>query len=116
MGRSREMIAIANAVGVPHGDGDAFEVVIDGTKVLISADTNSGTIVGLALQVPRGALPHVYFRREDDDDRSAKARGINVEAQTGDERFDMRVYIEADLPEPAVQALLSAVEARVAIV
>src|SRR5690242_9374661 len=113
MARSSEMEAIATALRAPPGDGDSFRVVHDGVEVSLSTETNSGTIVGLSLQVARAGLPEVVLRREDDDDRSAKARGINVEAQTGDARFDVRVYIETDIPERAVQHLLAAPEARV---
>jgi hypothetical protein len=142
MARSKEMQSIAAALGLPAGDGDAFEVVRDGVKVVLDTVTNSGTIVGMSLIArrpdarpppgPRFAGPHgdaahrligppvgsslIVFRREDDEDRSAKARGINVEAQTGDGRFDAFVYIETDLPEAAVNKALQAAEARAAVV
>ena len=116
MGRSREMQAIATALHAPPGDGDVLTVTRGGVDVSLSVETSSGTITGLSLQVARGGLPEVVLRREDDDDRSAKARGINVEAQTGDQHFDVRVYIETDIPEIAVQRLLAAPEVRVAVV
>ncbi|MBL8684330.1 MAG: hypothetical protein JNK05_34465 [Myxococcales bacterium] len=37
----------------------------------------------------------IVLRHEDDEDRSAKERGINVEWQTGDRMFDDAVYVSA---------------------
>lgn len=54
----------------------------------------------------------VLLRSETRQDRLGKALFINREAQTGDEAFDDRVYIETDAPSSLVEALLGRDDVR----
>jgi len=54
----------------------------------------------------------VLLRIETGQDRIGKALLINREAQTGDQPFDDRVYIETDAPSSLVEALLGQPEVR----
>ena len=59
-------------------------------------------------------LPAMTLREENDRDRLGKSLGLNLELQTGDERFDAGVYIECD--EPSATAMLSSPEVRAGVI
>lgn len=57
----------------------------------------------------------IVLRREDDEDRESKLRGINVEWQTGDASFDASVYVSAPNHDAAVYSAVINSDVRAAI-
>jgi len=116
----RELGAVAQALGVRHEGARVLEVEVNGALVTFELEINSGTVVGLTLTlVPPGpALPDepaILLRREVAADRAGKQRGINVEVQLGDPRFDQEVYVDSDAREDEVQRVLAAPSVRGAV-
>ena len=59
--------------------------------------------------------PEIFLRRENGLDRLGKRLGINREVETGDAKFDHRVYVRSETEQPVVEALLAPAETRAAV-
>lgn len=120
-GAYKQLREVANALGVQWSGAPELKVRIDGTPVRFDLDINSGTVVGVEVRVafegpPRAnAALQIELRRETDQDREGKARGITREVQTGIAGFDHAVFIDENTSEGDVKRLLASDETRAAV-
>jgi hypothetical protein len=115
VGPYKELAAIAAAFDVPHAGAPAIEIEFAGARIAIELSLNSGTVDGATFQV-MGRWPSVCLRKELDEDRESKARGITRELQTGDPAFDQQVFVESDEPDALLRRLLSDGKRRRAVI
>ncbi len=108
-----EFRLLASKFGLPFGEASSVELDIDGTRVQLSLDINSGTVVGVTVKVwlrepglAQHAPPSLRFRRETAADRRHKAAQVSVEVQLDDLDFDREVYIDADAMPHEVKRVL----------
>ncbi len=107
MGAYDQMRPIAEAYGLPPTGDPTLELELEGVKMIVSVDLNSGSVVGLTIELRTHALPEIELRRETETDIEGKDRGINRELQLGDSEFDPLVYIETHASDESVSGVLA---------
>ena len=80
----------------------------DGLTCILSSRTLTPSLAPGALP----ELPVMRLRQENDRDRLGKILRLNREVQTGDARFDARIYVECDAARGAGSAVLASPEVR----
>jgi hypothetical protein len=118
-GPYEELAGIAQALGVAHHGARVLEVSVNGATVTFELEINSGSVVGLRLKLlPEGPVlpdsPSISLRAEREDERAGKRRGIAVEVQLGDDRFDEAVYVDSDATDGEVKRVLASPGVRAA--
>jgi hypothetical protein len=91
------------------------EVACDGIACKLGININSGTVTGLDHFASTTGFPFIRLLREMPSHMEAKASGVAMEVQTGDEAFDDQVYIESPASEADVLTVLSSPAVRKAI-
>ncbi len=113
-GKYEELVPLMREFG--HDEkASQVSVTVDGIVIMVSISLNSGTVTGIEMAAAAPDLFDMRFVREDGLHRKAKAKGISVEAQTGDAAFDDAVYIESKMSADSVRAVLAPPAVRKAI-
>lgn len=113
-GAYRQLDDFARTIGAPSG-ALSHTVKCDGLDCHVSIELNSGTPCGLELTAATRGFPEIRLTRETDEEVYAKERGVTREVQTGDARFDARVFIDSDAVDADVLAVLEPPAVRAAI-
>jgi hypothetical protein len=106
---------VASRFGREHRGAPQLHLDLEGARVVASFRLSSGSITGMTIEVRSGPYRAIVFRRETDEDKKGKARGISVEHQTGDASFDDGVYVVTDESADIVSEMLEDGDVRVAI-
>jgi hypothetical protein len=108
-----QLVPLLESFGV-KGKASQVALACDGIRVLVSLSLSSGTVVGLDMAAPAPGLPDLKLLRENLVHRDGKTNGLIHEAQTGDDAFDERVFIESELRDADLQSVLAAPAVRAA--
>ncbi|MFO0556515.1 MAG: hypothetical protein U0269_00720 [Polyangiales bacterium] len=124
--------------GVDEGQSEFFVSINGGPSIWVQYSSGSGSNVAFSVPYGKGPIPansealaayrstaggahrayrpmQITLRRENNEDLQAKEKGINVEHQTNDPRFDSTVYIDSEARDETLHYVLSSPVLRQAV-